>query len=133
MKAGAVLIAALAVSTAAYADDQPICADRPGKSSQACTVPPGHWQIESSLADWTLNRDSGERDTSLSIGQFDLKFGLTGRSHIDVGITPWQRDTSSAGGVHERSSGFGDVLVMFKENVSPAQSPLQVAVSPFVN
>jgi hypothetical protein len=134
MKSGTLLIAALALgaSAAARADDQPICADRPGKSSQPCTVPPGHWQIESSLADWTLNRDSSERDTSLAIGQFDFKLGLTGRSHIDVGITPWQRDTSRVGGVHDRASGFGDVLVTFKENVSPTQSPLQIAISPFV-
>jgi hypothetical protein len=134
MTARAVVVAALALaaSTAVQADDQPICADRPGKSSQACTVPAGHWQIESSLVDWTLNRESGERDTSLAIGEFDLKFALSGRSHIDVGITPWQRGTSSVGGVHERVSGIGDALVMFKENVSRAESPLQVAISPFV-
>ena len=50
---GAVLVCA---TSAAAADQQPICADRPGKATSACTVPAGHWQIETGLADWTLQK-----------------------------------------------------------------------------
>jgi hypothetical protein len=128
-------IAALlaASSTAALAaDEQPICADLPGKSSQACTVPAGHFQFESSLADWTLDKHDGERDTALAIGETDFKFGLTDRSHIDIDITPWQRATSRIGSVRDSASGFGDALVNYKYRLSAADAPFMIAVSPFV-
>src|SRR5437763_9984329 len=111
---GRIFILAIALAAnraAAAADEQPICADRPGKSSQACTVPAGHFQFESSIADWTLDRDDGERDTALALAETDFKFGLTDRSHIDIDITPWERVTSRVGNFRDRASGFGDVLV----------------------
>jgi hypothetical protein len=36
----------LCAGSAAAADEQPICADRPGKATGTCTVPAGHWQVE---------------------------------------------------------------------------------------
>ena len=125
-------IAAASASAAAAAGEQPICADRPGKSSQACTVPAGHFQFESSLADWTLDRHGGERDTALAIGETGFKFGLTDRSHIDIDITPWERTTSRQGNSHASASGFGDILVSYKYRLTTADAPLLVAVSPFV-
>src|SRR5438045_5989642 len=125
-------VALAANSAAAAADEQPICADRPGKSSQACTVPAGHFQFESSLADWTLDRHGGERDTALAIGETGFKFGLTDRSHIDIDITPWERTTSRQGNRHARASGFGDILVSYKYRLTTADASLLVAISPFV-
>lgn len=113
-------------------DEPPICADRPGKSSQACTVPAGHFQFESSLADWTLDRHDGERDTTIIIGETGFKFGLTDRSHIDIDIQPWQRSTSRTGNVHDGASGFGDVLVSYKYRLTAADASLAIAISPFV-
>jgi hypothetical protein len=125
-------IALASASAAVAADEQPICADRPGKSSQACTVPAGHFQFESSLTDWTLDKHDGERDTALIVGETGFKFGLTDRSHIDIDIQPWQRLTSRLGSVRQQSSGFGDVLVNFKYRLSPSAGALQVAISPYV-
>ena len=65
IKALTATIALLGVASAARAADDPICAARPGKSTPACTVPAGHWQVETGLADWTLQKGGGERDTSL--------------------------------------------------------------------
>ena len=62
---------------AARAGANPICAARPGKSTPACTVPAGHWQVEAGLADWSLQKSGGERDTSLVIGETTFKYGLT--------------------------------------------------------
>jgi hypothetical protein len=124
--------AMLATGSMAQADEQTICADRPGKSSQACTVPAGHFQFESSIADWTLDRHDGERDTALVIGETGFKFGLTDRSHIDIDITPWVRTTSRAGGVRDSASGVGDVLVNYKYRITAADAAFMVAISPFV-
>ena len=90
---------------AARAAADPICAARPGKSTPACTVPAGHFQLETGLADWSLQKASGERDTSLVIGETTFKYGLTDRSDIEVDVTPWQRSTSRGPGFRERASG----------------------------
>jgi hypothetical protein len=127
---GAVLLASSAAASAA--DEQPICADRPGKATSACTVPAGHWQVETALADWTLQKGGGERDTSLVIGETTLKYGLTDRSDIEVDVTPWQRAASRGPGLRESASGFGDLNVIYKQQLTSASSPVQVTLYPYV-
>jgi hypothetical protein len=122
----------LTAAAAAGAQDLTICADRPGKASQTCIVPPGHVQVEIGVADWTLTKNEGERDTTLTIGQFAIKYGLTERSHIEVDVTPWQRVTSQIASQRDRASGFGDLLLVYKHLLTAADAPLQVAASPFV-
>lgn len=127
---GAVLLYA---STGAFAADQPsICADRPGKATSACTVLAGHWQVETGLADWTVQKQNGERDTSLAIGETTVKYGLSSASDIEVDLTPWQRSTSSAPGLHQSAAGIGDVNVIYKQRLSPADAPVQVIAMPEV-
>jgi len=125
------LFSALAAPAAAE-DKSPICADRPGKATSACTVPEGHWQLETGLADWTLQKGDGERDTSLVLGETTIKHGLTDASDIEVDLTPWQRSTSSAGGMHEGASGIGDVNLIYKQRLTKSDSPLQVIAMPFI-
>jgi hypothetical protein len=123
---------ALCIGAAASADEQPICADRPGKATSTCTVPSGHWQIEAGLADWSLQRGGGERDTALVIGETTFKYGLSDHSDIEVDVTPWQRMTSRAAGVHESASGIGDVKLLYKQELTADDAPLQVTALPFV-
>ena len=133
MRAGAFLIAmGLVVSGAQAADVGAICAARPGKSTPACTVPVGHFQIETGLADWSLQTDGGERNTSLAIGETAFKYGLTDRSDIEVDVTPWQRSTSRVAGVHDSASGSGDVAVGYKHRLTGDDAPVQVALLPTV-
>ncbi len=131
---GRIIIAAtvLGASSPAFADEQPICADRPGKATSACTVPTGHWQVETGLADWTLQKGDGERDTSLVIDETTVKYGLTDRSDIEVDVTPWQRATSSGPGFHDSASGIGDVKVIYKQQLTSASSPVQATLYPFI-
>jgi hypothetical protein len=127
---GAMLVG---VSTAsAAADEQPICADRPGKATSACTVPVGHWQIEAGLADWTLQKSGGERDTSLVIGETTFKYGVSDSTDVEVDITPWQRETSRFDGVHDSAGGIGDVRVIAKQRLTSADAPVQVIAMPYV-
>lgn len=136
MRGGSVLVGALcaALAGAAAADDKPapICADRPGKATSACTVLQGHWQLETSLADWTLQKGGGERDTSLVLGETTIKYGLTDASDIEIDLTPWQRSTSNAGGVHESASGIGDVRLIYKQRLTKSDLPLQIIAMPYV-
>jgi len=122
----------LCMSAAAMADEQPICADRPGKATSTCTVPAGHWQLETGLVDWTQQKDSGERDTSLAIGETTVKFGLSDRSNIEVDLSPWQRATTRVDGFRESDSGFGDINLLFKQELTSGDAGVQVDLLPFV-
>lgn len=117
---------------AAAADQSPICADRPGKATSACTVPVGHWQIETGFADWTLQKGHGERDTSLVFGETTVKYGLTGSADLEVDVTPWEQATSRFGGSHGSASGMGDVNIIYKQRLTPADAPVQLLAMPFV-
>jgi hypothetical protein len=122
----------MCAGSAAAADDAPICADRPGKATGTCVVPLRHWQLETGFFDWASQKDGGERDTSLAIGESTIKFGLTDRSNLEVDVTPWQRSTSRAGGVHDSASGFGDLTVLYKQQLTSTDASVQVAAMPFV-
>ena len=128
--AGAMLL--FAGSAVGAAEPSPICADRPGKATATCTVAAGHWQIETGLADWSLQKSGGERDSSLTIGETTVKYGLTDSSNIEVDVVPWQRASSRTGGIHESASGFGDVNLLFKQRLTSADAPVQVALLPAV-
>jgi Putative MetA-pathway of phenol degradation len=117
---------------AAAADPAPICADRPGKATATCTVPHGRLQVETGLADWSLQKASDERDTSLVIGETTVKYGLTDGSDIEFDVTPWQQATSRGRGFHNGASGIGDVDLVYKQQLTSADAALQVTVRPFV-
>lgn len=101
-----------------------VCADRPGKASQTCTVPAGHVQVEAGLVDWSVTTADGKRNTALTLGQFGVKYGLTDRSHVEIDVTPWER----VGG----RSGFGDLALAYRQRLTAADAALQIAASPFV-
>ncbi len=127
---GALLCAARA--SAAGIGDDPICADRPGKSSETCTVPAGHFQVETGFGDWSVQNDKGERDTELSVGETDFKYGLTDRSDIEVDLDPFVRDTSRSNGNHSAQSGFGDVQLLYKYRLTADGAKFEASLFPYV-
>ena len=122
----------LGSSTAIAAGEQPICAARPGKATAPCTVAAGHFQIETGLADWSLQKAGSERDTALVIGETTFKYGLTDRSDIELDVTPFQRATSRAGASHESASGFGDLIVSYKRQLTQADAEVRATILPYV-
>ena len=124
----AVGLAALLSASTASADEAPICADRPSKANAVCTVAAGTWQIETSLVDWQkLEQGDGETET-LMLGSSVLKLGLTERSELQLALTPIVRVSSN--GQHDSS--FGDMQVRYKHRVTRTDSPVQVALIPFI-
>jgi hypothetical protein len=110
--------AALALSSAALAaDENPICADRPGKATPTCTVPEGMVQVETGLVDWT--RDE------LDVGATAVKFGVTERLHLEL-------DPPAYVDVRNGPSGLGDSAVALKYRLTKDSAPVQVALRPFV-
>ncbi len=124
---------AAAVSSAAIAaDDQPICADRPGKANPTCTVPGGMVQVESGLVDWTGDRSGGVRTDQVDLGAMAVKFGLSDRANIEFDLPAYIDVRARSAGETDRVSGFGDSRVALKYRVTRASAPVQVAFYPFV-
>ena len=128
------MIAALALvlAAAAAAGAAPICTDRPAKANAVCTVPAGRLQLETSLAGWSLTRAGGARTEVLTMGASSLKVGLSARSDLQLGFTPFARIAVREGGARTRASGFGDLVVRYKHRLTADQAPVQLAAIPFV-
>ena len=124
MRLGALIIATAiaALSTAAAAaDEDPICADRPGKATPTCTVPAGMIQIESGLLDWS----GGHADDQLDFGGTAVKYGVNDRLHLEIDLPAYTT-------VQHGPSGFGDAAVAIKYRLSGDASRVQLALRPFV-
>jgi len=119
-------------TAAAAADKSPICADRPGKATGTCTVADGHWQIETGLADWSLQKAGGARDSALTIGETTIKYGLSDSANIEVDVVPWESVRSRAAGVRESARGVSDVSLLLKQRLTSADAAVQVAALPMV-
>lgn len=122
----------LAAGSAAAADEQPICPDRPSKSTGPCTVPQGKWQIETGLTDWTHDRSDGVATDTNAWGNTAIKYGLTANADAELWVTPLETLTIHGQGLSERHSSFGDVLLRVKYGLTPDNAPVQVALDPFV-
>ncbi|MFS0736110.1 transporter [Sphingomonas sp. 1P06PA] len=111
------LLIALALAAAA----RDYCPERPGLGTPACTIEAGHLSVETSVADWTIDRGA---DTVL-IGDTLLRLGLSNRLEAQLGWTP----LGFSGG----RSGVGDVTLALKANLrNPDGSGFSAALLPFV-
>ena len=128
MRLAAVLAAAVLAASPAQAEDAPICTDRPGKANGTCTVPVGRWQVESSVVDWLRLETGGSDFEALTIGSTFIKLGVSDRSDLQLGVTPYVRVTSDG----DHASGFGDILVRYKRRLTSGNSGVQIAAIPFV-
>ena len=112
--------------------DAPICTDRPTKANATCTVPAGKVQIETAPISWSLTELGDSRAELLTLGSNFVKVGLSDRSDLQVGFTPHARLTVKQGGVRDRISGFGDVVVRYKHRLTKDGAPVQAGVIAFV-
>lgn len=122
----------LLVAAPAVAQNDPICADRPGQTTPACTVPAGMTQIETTALDWARDRADGVSADELRIGESVIKLGLTERLDIELEAAPFVRIRTRDGGARETLSGFGDIAFAAKYRLTGEAAPVRVAVKPFV-
>lgn len=123
---------AVPVAAAAQSDAGPICTDRPAKANAVCTVPAGRLQLETNAIGWSLARSGGTRTEMLTVGSSFVKLGLSDQSDVEVGFTPVVQVSTRAGGSHDRISGFGDVVVRYKQRLTGKDARVQAALIPFV-
>ena len=129
------LAIALVVPAAAHADDQDrdYCPARPGLGTPACTMAPGTVSVETSLADWTLDTQGGDRTDTVSIGDTSVRIGISDRVEAQIGWTPLGIVRERSGNVVDRIARAGDATLGVKANLRhPDGSGFSIAVQPFV-
>ena len=134
MKISLILLAlTIAVPAAAQDKLRDYCPARPGLGSPACTIDPGHVSVETSLADWTLDKQGGDRTDTVLIGDTLVRIGLTDTIEAQVGWTPVGIVRERSGSVIDRATKIGDVTLGLKANLAnPDGSGFSAAVQPFV-
>jgi len=123
------LLVAAAAATEAL---PPICTERPGKANAVCTVPAGHVQLETGLADWSLTKANGIRAELVSLGATFVRVGLTSASELQIGVSPYSWLTVKGEGTKSRIDGFGDVTVRYKQRLTGEDASVQLGLIPFV-
>jgi hypothetical protein len=92
--------------------------DRPSKTDSPFTIDAGVFQIESDVANWTLDYEKGVRTRTWIIGNTNFKVGLT--NWMDLQIFPQlyvNTRTSGPGfGKPVEQDGFGDTTIRLKIN-----------------
>jgi len=134
MKAVGVMLAMGLAAPAAAQDLRPLCADRPGLETPACTVDAGHVQVELGLGDWILNRGADVRTDTILAGDILARIGLTGNLEARLGWTAYghQRERDRTTGAVDRTARTGDVTIGFKQNLrNPDGSGLSIALLPY--
>lgn len=140
MRAGGLIIAGLALTAAlpapkpALAEDlKPICPDRPGHATSACTVEPGHVQIESALYDGLYQRRAGTTTDLTTAGGTVAKYGVSDSIDIEAGLSLFQdiRTHDATGTSHQ--SGVGDLMLHAKYNpLAGGDGPFAMVLAPYV-
>jgi Putative MetA-pathway of phenol degradation len=97
---------------------RPYNTDRPSKTDSPYTVDAGVFQIESDVANWTLDYDKGVRTRTWIVGNTNFKLGLT--NWMDLQVFPqFYVNTRTSGACIWKPvehDGFGDTTVRLKIN-----------------
>jgi hypothetical protein len=113
------------------ADDlRDFCPNRPGKGSPACILDQGHFQVEGDIADVARDRQAGVTTTDTSIADFQIRYGLTRRSELQLSWAPFLSEHVTGAG---RTSGSGDATLALRWALTdPDAKGVLVSVQPFV-
>jgi hypothetical protein len=136
MKVLALMLAMGLAAPAAAQEMRPLCADRPGLETPACTVDAGHVQVEVGIGDWIRDTQPDVRTDTILAGDFLARVGLTDHLEARLGWTAFghQRERDRTTGAVDRASRTGDVTIGLKQNLrNPDGSGLSIALLPYAS
>lgn len=122
------------IGSAQAEEARPLCADRPGLGTPACTVDPGRTVVELGGIDWTLDRDATQRSDSVIAGDLLIRHGVSPNLEVQLGWSAFgtTRARDKATDSVTRSSGTGDVTLAARYNLSnPDGSGFSAAIMPY--
>ncbi|MNS51586.1 hypothetical protein D3C72_842720 [compost metagenome] len=132
--AGALALLSSAAS-AQEAAPRDFCADRPGKGTPSCVLDQGRWQVELGAFNLARQTSDDERSQSWNTGDLFVRYGATGLTEIQFGITAYTHETvqDRATGDRQSSDGVSDITLGVRHSLAnPDGSGLSVAVAGFV-
>jgi len=115
---------------------RPLCADRPGLDTPACTVDAGHVQVELGLADWTHDRQPDSVTDTILAGDALARIGVGTSTELRLGWTAYghERVRGRATGLVDSTGRTGDVTIGVKQNlIDPDGKHLSIALLPFAS
>jgi len=125
----AILMMTVLISLPTWADDKPICPDRPGRGTSACTLEPGRAQIELGLFDDSFQHRSGVTTDTDNAGSVLAKFGVSERMDVEAGLALYQEQRATG---TKSQSGIGDLFLHAKVNPLTSDSPFALVLDPFL-
>ncbi|MET0365016.1 MAG: transporter, partial [Sphingobium sp.] len=136
MMSGLALVAAPALAqepqAAPPAHLRELCSERPGLTTAACTVDPGHVQVELGFGNWTLDRQDDEREDRVEAGDILIRSGLGSKIELQIGGIAYGhvRTLDRKGGSVRTAQGGGDVTLGLKQNLRhPAEGKTGLAMA----
>lgn len=124
----------ICTSATAAAEPRPLCPDRPGLGTPACTVAPGVVVGELGLADWTRDTTTEARSDALIAGSLLVRVGLTETLEAQLG---WDaaghvRTRDRQSGAVARAARPGDITLALRRNLrNPDGTGFALAVMPY--
>jgi hypothetical protein len=110
---------------------EPICTDRPTKSTGTCTADAGRLQLEADLVSDTEQSLDGTRTRTLLALNPTLKYGLTPRLDVEVNLPLWSATRTRDALGTSTASGMGDVSLKLKQKLYSG-AIVEVALMPLL-
>eukprot|EP01037_Dinobryon_pediforme_P013075 gene13076-13178_t len=125
-------VPAPAGAPAAAATPDPICTDRPTRSTFACTTPGGRVLIEADAINWAHDAHAGVSTDTVAYSNPVFKLGVDGATDIEAAWTPWTTVRTHDAGGTTTLSGTGDVVLRIKHRLTRANAGFSIALVPYV-
>jgi hypothetical protein len=128
----AIALLTVLTTSASWAEDRPICPDRPGRGTSACTLEAGRGQIELGLFDDSFQHRSGVTTDTGNAGSVLAKWGVSERMDVEAGMALYQEQR-----VHDTTGtttlgGIGDLFLHAKVNPLTSDGPFALVLDPFL-
>ena len=120
----------LALPTSAQ-ETKPICPDRPGRGTSACTVDAGHAQLELGLFDDSFQHRSGVTTDTDNVGVALAKWGVNERMDVEAGMALYQTLRVHDAFGTTNLNGIGDLFLHAKYNPM-GDGPFALVLDPFL-
>jgi hypothetical protein len=112
---------------------KPLCSDRPGRGTGACTVEDGHWQVELGLWDATFQHRAGVTTDVTQAANPAVKYGISDNADIEASMALYQSVRVHDASGSQTVSGAGDLFLRAKWNPNGGEeSEFTWILDPFV-
>lgn len=93
--------------------------DRPGITETPITVDAGHFQYETALFDYGIERSEGVKTKTFTINDLDFHMGLTNSTALQIMLDSYvvEKEQERSTGKQIRNEGIGDLTFRLKRNL----------------